>query len=115
MRPCCISGLVPSATKYGSVGVCVCVCVRACVGGTVFFLGSSFFICFFRQKAAIVFHSLKAKVFLCGNEGEGTESFLVNNVERSLHFGFYFNVFSSFHLLFHLLFRCVWKNLICFL
>ena len=33
-----------------------------------------FFICFFRQKAAIVFHSLKARVFLCGDEGEGTEA-----------------------------------------
>ena len=31
----------------------------------------SSFICLFRQKAAIGFHSLKAMVFLCGDEGEG--------------------------------------------
>ena len=78
------------------------------------FLGSSFFICFFRLKAAIIFHSLKARVFLCGDEGEGTEAFLVNNVEKSLLI-VCFNVCSSFHLPFHLLFRCVWKNLTCFL
>ena len=69
--------------------VCVCVCVRACVhmrvcvcarvcvrgGRAVFSLGSSFFICFFRQKAAIVFHGMKARVFLCVDEGGGTEAF----------------------------------------
>ena len=61
-----------------------CVCVGGGGGGVVFHLGSSFFICFFRQVAAIVFYSLKASVFLCGDEGEGTEAFLVKNVERSL-------------------------------
>ena len=45
----------------------------------MFSLGSSFSICFFRQKATVVFHSLKDRVFLCGDEGEGTEAFLVNN------------------------------------
>ena len=29
-----------------------------------------------------MFHSLKDRVFLCGDEGEGTEAFLVNNEER---------------------------------
>ena len=39
-------------------------------GGDLFSPGSSFFVCFFRQKATIVFHSLKASVFfLCGDEG----------------------------------------------
>ena len=59
-----------------------CVCVRMCMfprwwwegGGAVFSLGSSVFNFFFRQKTAIAFHSLKAKVFLCGNEGEGKRS-----------------------------------------
>ena len=41
--------------------------------GAVFSLGLSCFICFFRQKGAIDFHSLKARVFLCGDDGEGTE------------------------------------------
>ena len=45
----------------------VCVCVG---GGAVFSLVSSFFICFFRQKAAIGFHSLKAMVFVCVDEGK---------------------------------------------
>ena len=49
-------------------------------GGAVLSLGSSFFICFFRQEAA-VFHSLKARECLCGDEWEGTEAFLVNNVK----------------------------------
>ena len=60
---------------------CVCVCVLGGGGGgAVLSLGSSFFICFFRQKA-VVFHSLKAREFLCGDEGDGTEAFLVNNVK----------------------------------
>ena len=81
----------------------------------MFSLGSSFFICF-KFKAAIVFHSLKTRVFLCGDDREGTEAFLVNtcNVERSLLIDC-FNVCYSFHLPFHLLFRCVWKTVTCFL
>ena len=78
-----------------------CVCVCACVS----FVSSD-------RRLQIVFHSLKARVFLCGDEGEGTEAFLVNIVERSLLIGF--NVCSSFRQPFHLLFSCVW-NLTCFL
>ena len=74
-----------------------------------FSLGLSFFIYFFRQKAAIVFHSLKARIILW--RVRGNEQNPVNNVERSLLIGC-FNVCYSFHLPFHLLFRCVWKNLI---
>ena len=94
----------------GKVSVPSCVCGRGGERGMcdVFSLGSSIFICFFRQKATIVFHSLKARVhvFLFGDDGEGTETFLVNNVERSLLIGC-FNVCFSFHLPFHQLFRCV--------
>ena len=41
MKTCCISGLVPSATKYGSVGVCVCMRdhVRMCVRESVLVYG----------------------------------------------------------------------------
>ena len=79
----------------------------------MFSLGSRFFICFFRQKAAIVFYSPKARAFLYGDEGEGTEAFLVNNVEIITYR--LFNVCSSFHLPFHLLFRCVLKKIDPFL
>ena len=82
-------------------------------GGSWFPSGQAFFICFFRQKATIVFHSLKARVFLCGDEGEGTEAFLVNNVERSLLISC-FNVCSSFQLPFHLLFRYVSEKMTFF-
>ena len=69
---------------------------RGMSGGNVFSLGSSFFFYFFRQKAAIVFHSLKARVFLCG-------VVLVCALA------------SSFHLPFHLLFRCVLEKFDLFL
>ena len=73
------------------------VSARVCRGGVgVFSLGSSFFICFFRQKATIVFHSLKAKVFLCVvMRGKGQKHLLVNNVGRSFLISC-FNVRSSF-------------------
>ena len=92
--------------------MCACVCWRV----PCFTSGQAFsFVASDRKKAAIVFHSLKASVFyLCGDEGEGTQAFLVNNVEGSLLISC-FNVFSSFHLPFHLFFRCVWKTLTCFL
>ena len=48
---------------------------RGWVRGDVFSLGSSFFICFCRQKATIFFHSLKARVCLCDDEGGGTAAF----------------------------------------
>ena len=99
------------------VCVCVCVCcvVLCCVvcvcagGGAVFSLGSSFFsfVSSDRKLAAIVFHSLKAREFLRGVEGEGTEAFLLNNAQIITHR--LFNVCSSFHLTFHLLFRCIRK------
>ena len=56
--------------------MCVRSCVCVCVGGkAVFSLGSSVFICFFRQKAAIVFHGMKVRLFLFVDEGGGTEAF----------------------------------------
>ena len=89
--------------------LCVCVCV-----GAVFSLRSSFFICFFRQKAAIVFHSLKARKVLNGDEGEGTEAFLVNNAERSLLIGCLMCA-PAFICLFVYFSDVFWKNLTRFL
>ena len=65
----------------GKVIVPSCVLWGGGVGDAVFSLGSSFSICFFRQKYAIFFHSLKAREFFCRDEGEGTEAILVNKVE----------------------------------
>ena len=79
----------------------------------MFSLGPIVFICFFRQRAAVVFHSLKAREFLCGDDGGGIEAFVVNNVEI-ITFRL-FSVCSSFSLPFHLLFRCVWKTIDMFL
>ena len=62
----------------------MCVCGG---GGCVFPRDKLFHLFLQTQKVAGVFHSLKIRVFLCGDEGEGTEAFLVNNVERSLLIG----------------------------
>ena len=69
-----VFGSCEKKLKYiGKVNAPSGVCVYG--RGAVFPSCQLFSFVFFRQKAAVVFQSLKARVFLYGDEGEGTEAF----------------------------------------